>query len=487
MPESKSKSKSGILRVGNGAGFLGDNLDAPVELTRGAAAAGTPLDVLTLEYLAELTMGILAHVRSRNPDAGHVADFPELVARLAALARSEGLAIPTIVTNAGGLNPPAAARETARRLRDAGPEFADRPLAVVAGDDIAPRLAELAADGVVFEHAETGEPLDLPNRTAAEGQAWLLAANAYLGAWPIAQALDGGASIVLAGRVADASLLVGPAAARHRWRTDDWDVLARATTLGHLIECGAQATGGLWHEWAAANLDDIGQPFAEVEADGSGVVSKPAGSGGLVTPANLAEQLMYEIDDPTRYRTPDVDADFAAARLEAAGPDRVRVWGATGTPPNDRLKVSIVGRDGWTASGMLAYVGRDAEAKARAAGRIVLRRLERAGFVPDASLVECLGAGDVVPGVWRPAEPPWEVVMRVTVRDRRRAAVERFCREIAPLVVSGPPGVAGYASGRPTPRPAFRYFPTFVPRDRVRPEVEIRPARDWAPRAGDDR
>jgi len=212
------------------------------------------------------------------------------------------------------------------------------------------------------------------------------------------------------------------------------------------------------------------------------VLTKPAGTGGRVSVGTVTEQLLYEIDDPARYRTPDVDVDFTSVLLAEQGMDRVVVKGATGQPPSDRLKLVAVYRDGWTASGMLAVVGRDAEAKARAAGALILERVRRAGVALADSLVECFGAGDVAPGLIRPAAPPFEVVLRVTVRDPERAAVERFCRELAPLVTSGPPGIAGYAAGRPSPRPAFGYWPALVPRTLAesRTRVEVQTASEWA-------
>jgi hypothetical protein len=453
--------RAGVLRVANGAGFWGDNIDAPVRLVESGA-----LDVLTLEYLAELTLAILAHLRSKDPGAGFVADFPDLMGRLAPhLAGQPGL---RIVTNAGGLNAPALARRLAGVVDPA------LPVGIVTGDDILARVPEWLRQGVRLDHFETGEPID----AVADR---LVCANAYLGARPIAEALDGGARVVATGRVADASLTLGPAVAAFGWSWGDWPRLAGATVAGHLIECGAQATGGLWHRWD--EIDDfagVGYPIAEIAPDGSFVLTKPEGSGGLVAVANVAEQIVYEIGDPTAYRTPDIDVDLTSVRLTQAGPDRVGVSGSAGAPPTDMLKVSAVYRDGWTASGMMAVVGRNAEAKARAAGRIVLDRVKLGGFDLAESLVEVLGAGDVVRGCVRPGSPPFEVVLRVTVRDPRREAVGRFCKELAPLVTAGPPGLAGYASGRPEPRPAFGYWPTLVPKSMVGSTVEVRRAADWA-------
>ena len=248
--------------------------------------------------------------------------------------------------------------------------------------------------------------------------------------------------------------------------------------------------GALWHDWSALpDLAGIGYPIAELSADGSCTITKPAGTGGLVSVGTVTEQLLYEIDDPARYRTPDVDVNFTTVSITEQGRDRVACSGATGHAPSDRLKLVAVYRDGWTASGMLAVVGRDAEAKARSAGAIVLDRVRRAGVELADSLVECLGAGDVAPGVIRPAAPPFEVVLRVTVRDPDRAAVERFCRELAPLITSGPPGLAGYAAGRPSPRPAFGYWPALVLRTLAeeRTRVEVRKAAEWASSIQDSR
>ncbi len=336
------------IRIGNGAGFWGDNQDAPHLLARDGK-----LDVLTLEYLAELTLAILSYQRAKDQTAGFVSDFPNVLAGLIPiLQQQESL---RIVTNAGGLNPRSCAVACGKLLDRAGLE--EFVISIVTGDDVLERIPEWLNSGVALDHLETGESLSL----VADR---LQSANVYLGARPIADALDDGARIVLTGRVADAALTLGPAAAYHDWEWDDWDRLAGASAAGHLIECGAQVTGGLWHEWdRLPDLAGIGYPIAEVAADGSSVITKPAGTGGLVSVGTVTEQLLYEIDDPARYRTPDVDVDFTTVRLTETGQDRVAVRDATGRPPSDRLKLAIIYRDGWTSSGMLAVVGRDAEKK----------------------------------------------------------------------------------------------------------------------------
>ena len=244
---------------------------------------------------------------------------------------------------------------------------------------------------------------------------------------------------------------------------------------GHLIECGAQVTGGLWCNWQETNLTDVGYPLAEIEADGSFTLTKPEGTGGVVNRETVSEQLLYEVGDPAAYLTPDVTADFTSVTLSELGGEQVRVTGARGRPAPASYKVSIAYRDGFMASGTLLIAGPGAAAKARRCGEILLERLRRVGIEPERSHIECLGSGDSLPGVLpRPADVP-EVVLRVSVQDSRRAAVERFTKEFAPLVTSGTPGVTGYTTGRPAVREVFAYWPALVPRELVTAEVRMTP------------
>lgn len=462
------------LRIGNGAGFLGDNLDAPRQL----AEAGQ-LDYLTLEYLAELTLSILARVREKNPAAGFASDFLPVLASLhPALKQQPKLGI---VTNAGGMNPPACARAAAAALVAA--ELGRVPVAVVTGDDLLPRLTELQAAGCRFEHLDTGAPL-------SELGAPVVSANAYLGARPLVEALSQEARIVITGRVADASLTLAPAVHRFGWSWTDWPRLAAASVAGHLIECGAQCTGGFSTHWSELALGNVGYPIAELAQDGSCVITKPPGTGGRVDRATVAEQLVYEIGDPARYLTPDVAVDFTRVTLEEIGPDRVRVLGAQGQPAPETLKVSLAYRAGFTAAGQLVVYGREAVAKARACAEAVWQKLAAAGCRFEQQNVELLGAGEGVPGgpVRSPAPGdqggPSEVVLRMAVRDPRREVVERFTRELAPLITAGPAGLAGYAAGRPEVRAVFAYWPTLVPRELVPARVLVRSAAEWAADTG---
>jgi len=461
------------VRVGNGCGFWGDNVDAPILLAQDGR-----LDYLTLDYLAELTMSILAHQMQRDPQAGYATDFLDVLERLGTILKAQpGL---KVITNAGGMNPSACAAKARALLDKAG--LAERRIGIVSGDDLMPRIDTLLAEGHLLTNLDTGEPLD-------SVRSRLVSANAYLGARPVVEALRQGASIVISGRVADASLTLAPAVHELGWKWDDWDRLCAGTVAGHLIECGAQATGGLWCNWEEApDLANVGYPIAEIEEDGTLRITKPEGSGGAVNIETISEQLLYEVGDPAAYLTPDMVADFTTVTLRELGRDVVQIEGARGKPATDSYKVSCAYRDGWTASGTLLIYGQNAPAKARRCGAMVLDRLRRAGVTLQHANIETLGAGDCVPGVppqvvcsglgnsdeevaFVPAVP--EVVLRITVRDGRREAVERFTKELAPLVTSGPPGVTGYTTGRPPVREVFAYWPALIAKGVVPSEVRL--------------
>lgn len=445
------------IRIGNGCGFWGDNLDAPVRL-----AAAVELDYLTLEYLAELTMSILALQKQRDSSAGYATDFPpvlyQLATQLGQLPGGMGR-FPRVITNAGGMNPWACAEKAREALRQAG---VSRRFAVVSGDDLMPQLDELLAGGHPLANLDSGEPL-------AKIRSQVVCANAYLGAGPIVEALKQGAEIVVTGRVADASLTVAPAVFEMGWSWQDWDHLAAAIVAGHLIECGAQVTGGLWCAWReVSDWANIGYPYVDLNSDGSFEIasSNPAACG--VNRETLSEQLLYEVGDPARYLTPDVVADFTTIRIDDTGNRSMHVRGARGLAATESYKVSIAYRSGYTASGMLVVAGPDAAAKARLAGETLLRRLDHAF---ERSNVECLGAGACAPGILD--GNPAEVVLRVTVYDGRKDMVERFTKEFAPLVTSGPPGVTGYTTGRPPVREVFAYWPALLDKRAVVPRVEV--------------
>jgi hypothetical protein len=446
------------IRIGNGCGFWGDNLDAPVVL-----AERGRLDYLTLEYLAELTMSILAMQKQRDSQLGYATDFLDVLERLCPVLEKQPRL--RIITNAGGMNPKACATRARQILRKAG---LDRfRIAIVSGDDLMPNLDRLLAEGHTLTNLDSGEPLQSVRDR-------LVSANAYLGARPIVEALGQGASLVITGRVADASLTLAPCVHEFGWTWDDWDRLCVGTVAGHLIECGAQVTGGLWCNWhEAPDLANVGYPIADVEGTGLIRITKPEGTGGAVNFETVSEQLLYEVGDPAAYLTPDVVADFASVSLKESSRDVVEISGAKGKPATDSYKVSIAYRDGYSASGMLAIFGPAAETKARQCGEIILQRVRRAGYELERTSIECVGKGDVVTGVFEAPRQLMEVVLRVAVHDSRRAAVERFTKEFAPLVTSGPPGVTGYTGGRPQVREVFAYWPALIDKRAVNPAVDL--------------
>ncbi|MDB6168342.1 MAG: hypothetical protein JWM88_1206 [Verrucomicrobia bacterium] len=442
------------LKIANASGFWGDQPGAAADLV----AAAPDLDYLTLDYLAEVSLSIMAIMRAKDPHAGYARDFVEVLRSLVPFYQAGGQS--RIVTNAGGLDPVACAQACAGVLREA--KLAHLRIAVVTGDDVLPLLKENPAR---FPNLET--------QTALESvSARLVTANAYVGADPIARALAAGADLVITGRVADPSLTVGPCAFHFGWKPTDFDAIAGATIAGHLIECGTQACGGFSTDWL--DLPDnhaIGFPIVEVFADGSCVVTKPEGTGGAVTVGTVKEQLLYEIGDPGNYLSPDVTASLLGLRAEATGENRVRISGAGGRAPTDTLKVSATYRDGYKAHGMLTIFGHDAVRKARHAGEGILRRLHDRGCIFRESLVECLGTGASVRGIVSRVSDTHliETVLRVSVAADTREPVEQFVREIAPLVTSGPQGVTGYATGRPKVLPIFGYWPTLVAKSAVLP------------------
>lgn len=446
-----------VIRIGNACGFWGDSPAAPLRL----AEQAPDLDVLTLDYLAEVSMSILAKQRSRNPALGYPLDLLDVIRSLIPLWKS-GRAL-KLITNGGGLNPLACAHAAASLLREA---HCFMKIGVVTGDDVLPTLQDPALRSA-FTHLETAHPLG-----AAAGS--LITANAYLGAAPLVDALNAGAQILITGRVADPSLTVAPCIAHFGWSLDDFHRLAGVTVAGHLIECGAQVTGGISSHWLELpDNADIGYPIVEVSPDSSCVVTKPTGTGGQVSERTVKEQLLYELGDPAIYLSPDAVVSFLSLSVEDLGNDRVRVSGATGRAPTSTYKVSATYRAGWRAVGMLTIVGRDAVHKARRAGQVVLENLARSARPPAESLVECLGAGDAAAGILGKRDDLTETVLRISVRDDDKSLVERFAREIVPLVTGGPQGVTGYADGRPEVREVVGYWPTLIDRKLVHPAVQI--------------
>ncbi|HUS24044.1 MAG TPA: acyclic terpene utilization AtuA family protein [Candidatus Binatia bacterium] len=445
---------SKLIKVGCGAGFWGDSPEAPRQLVESGQ-----IDYLVLDYLAEITMSLLARARAKDAKLGYATDLPEVIAALAPQLAARKI---KVVTNAGGVNP--AACKAAIEAKLSAQDVALK-VAIVTGDDLLPQLERLREVREMF----TGE--GFPAR------AW--SANAYLGAFPIAAALGAGADIVITGRCVDSALALGPLVHEFGWRADQHDLLAAGSLAGHVIECGAQATGGISTDWRAVaeGWHDMGFPIAECRADGSFVVGKPAGTGGRVTPETVAEQIVYEIGDPGAYLLPDVSCDFRDVALKQIAPDRVEVTGARGSPPPATYKASVTWQDGFRSTATMMIGGVEAPAKARAVGEAILKRCRRLlaeRALPDfrRTDIEVLGA-----------EANWgasarvqtrEVILKLAVHHDSAAALEIFGKEFIPSATSMSQGITGFSGGRPSPVPLVRLFSCLVPKDWVAVEVDGR-------------
>src|SRR5580700_9778713 len=445
-----------MIRIANGQGFWGDWLEAPVRLVDEG-----PIDFLVLDYLAEVTMSILQKQKQEDPALGYARDFPPLIGRVAKKLRDRSI---KVVANAGGVNPTACARAVLK----AAPGL---KVAVVHGDDVFDRIDEFLGKGYEMRDMDTGQPISTIRKQ-------ILSANAYIGAFPLAEALGTGADVVIAGRSTDTALTLAPMVHRFGWRPDDWNKLAAGTIAGHIIECGAQCSGGNCQvDWQnIPDLANIGYPIVEAEPDGTFTVTKHPGTGGRINSHGVKEQLLYEIGDPRHYMTPDCVADFTTIQLADTGPDRVRGHGVRGGPRPAMLKASISYHAGWKASGTLVYSWPDALEKARVADRITRQRLEQIGLRFDEIHTEYFGVNACHGPAARPrpehADPP-EVQVRISVRGADKRAVDRFTREMIPLVLTGPPGGTGYGEGRPEVRQIVAYWPALIPRDEIHTRVEV--------------
>ena len=445
--------------VANGQGFWGDSILGPVRLVREG-----PLHYLTLDYLAEVTMSIMQKLKVRNPNAGYATDFVALLDRILPECLDRGV---KVIANAAGVNPAACLEAVGEVVKKHGRSGVR--VGVIHGDDILPRIDELISSDEPLANMESGAPLStIRDRVAS--------ANVYIGAFPLAEALAEGAQIVLAGRATDPSLVVAPLVHELGWTPGDWDRLAAGVVAGHIVECGAQCTGGNFSDWRT--VDDfvrIGYPVVEAHADGSFVVTKHEGTGGLVTVETVTSQLLYEMGDPARYINPDVVADFTSIQLEQDGENRVRVSGIKGSPATDTYKVSVSYSAGWKASGQLTISGPDAIDKANLVAEIIFGRLALDGceFSEEEKLIELVGTNVCHAGIVDAPAAPAEVVMRLGVRSPDRSKVDRFGMEIAPVITSGPPGVTGFAGGRPKATEIIAYWPALVGKDRIRTSVEV--------------
>ena len=442
-----------MIRIANGQGFWGDWLEAPVRLVEQG-----PIDYLILDYLAEVTMSILQKQKERDANLGYASDFPPLIGRLKDKLRAGNI---KVIANAGGVNPEACAKEVLKHA----PGF---KIAVVTGDDVLGRIDEFLSKGYAMRDMDTGEAIGSIRKR-------VLSANAYIGAFPLAEALATGADVVIAGRSTDTALALAPMVHAFGWGTDEWNELAAGTIAGHIVECGAQCTGGNCQvDWQnIPDMANIGYPIIEAEPDGSFVITKHAGTGGRVHSDTVKEQLLYELGDPQHYITPDCVADFTSIRLEDIGINRVRVSGIRGSERPPSLKLSISYAAGWKSTGTLVYSYPQALEKAKEANEIVRARLTNLGLTFEEIETEYFGVNACHNGVAPITAEPAEVQLRIGVRGPDRKSVDRFTRELIPLVLNGPPGATGFGEGRPAVREIVAYWPALIPREEIQTRVEV--------------
>ena len=449
------------IRVGNAQAFWGDRPSAAFELL----AQEPDIDYLTMDYLAEVSMSILALQRERDPKLGYAQDFVEVVRGLAEYWAAGGKC--RLIANAGGLNPLDCARACIAALEEAG--CRSLTVGVVSGDDVLAALRTSHSTSDDFQNLDTSVSI-------ATVRDRLVTANAYLGCEGIVRALSAGADIIVTGRVADPSMVVAPCVHEFGWAKNDWDRLAGATVAGHLLECGTHVTGGILTDWL--NVPDpvhLGFPIAEIDSDGSCIITKSDLSGGCVTPQTVKEQLIYEIGDPQKYLSPDCEVSFLNLEVNSIGINRVQVRGAQGRQRPKTLKVSATYRDGFRAAGTLTVFGPQSVKKARRCGEIVLQRLKESGHEFRDSIVECLGNAESIPvsNLTSNCESSFETVLRIAVESESKAAVEQFTKEMMPLITAGPQGTTGYAEGRPRIHGVIRYWPCLIESECCQPILDL--------------
>jgi len=448
------------VRVASGQGFWGDLLTAPIDQVRGGQ-----IDYLMLDYLAEVTMSIVQKQRQRDPNAGYARDFVSLMREILPDCVEKNI---KVLSNAGGVNVEGCAEAIKVVANELGLQGKVK-IGVVTGDDILGRLDEFAERGIEITNMETGEPLSAIRDKVQS-------ANVYLGAQPLVEALDKGAQIIVGGRLTDTGLTLAPLMHEFGWSFEDWDKVSAGTIAGHIIECGGQCSGGnCQFDWEnIPDLANIGFPIIEATSNGEFIVTKHENTGGTVSIQSIKEQLLYEMGNPHEYITPDVVADFTSINLAEDGENRVKVFGIKGNKNTDFYKVSIAYSAGWKAVGTLVYSYPQAYEKAKAADQILRKRLEKLGLKFDVILTEFVGVNAThghLAGEPSPDIP--EVQLRFGVRGQSKADVERFTKELAPLILTGPPAVTGFAGGRPKVEEIMAYFPALIPKHLIETKVEI--------------
>jgi hypothetical protein len=448
------------IRIASGQGFWGDLIDAPYhQVTKG------DIDYLVMDYLAEVTMSILQKQKNKNPELGYAKDIPELMMRILPIITEKKI---KVITNGGGVNPVSCANaviEVAKKLN-----IKNLKIGVVLGDDIKDNFDELTANGAQLKNMETDESIEVVKDK-------ILSANVYFGAFPIVEALKQGADIIITGRTTDTGLTLAPMIYEFGWDKNNYDLLSAGTVAGHILECGAQSSGGNFlGDWQSIpNMAEIGFPIAEAYPNGEIVITKHKNTGGRVSFETVAEQLLYEIGDPKSYITPDCVADFTSIKLEDLGNDRVRMYDVKGFPETEFYKVSCSYSDGYSAVASLTYSWPQALTKAKFADEILRKRLANLFLQFDEIRTEFVGYNSTHGPLAKELNEDKinEIMLRIAVRSHDYKSVERFGKEIAPLILTGPPAVTGFAGGRPKPSEVVAYWPALIPKKMVDPRIEI--------------
>ncbi len=448
------------IKIASGQGFWGDLIDAPYhQVTKG------DIDYLVMDYLAEVTMSILQKQKNKNPEFGYAKDIPELMRRILPITTAKKI---KVITNGGGVNPIACAEAVLKVAKEIG--IKNLKIGIVLGDNIKDNLEELIASGAQLKNMETDEPISIVKDK-------LLSANVYFGAFPIVEALEKGADLIITGRTTDTGLTLAPMIYEFGWKANNYDLLSAGTVAGHILECGAQSSGGNFlGDWQSIpNMAEIGFPIAEAFPNGEVIITKHPNTGGRVSFETVAEQLLYEIGDPKSYITPDCVADFTSIKLEDLGNDRVKMYDVKGFKETEFYKVSCSYSDGYSAISSLTYSWPQALTKAKVADEILRKRLANLNLQFDEIRTEFVGYNSTHGPLAVELEEDKinEIVLRIGVRSHDYKSVERFGKEIAPLILTGPPAVTGFAGGRPKPSEVVAYWPALIPKKMVEPVVEI--------------
>lgn len=448
------------IKIASGQGFWGDLIDAPYhQVTKG------DIDYLVMDYLAEVTMSILQKQKNKNPELGYAKDIPELMKKILPIIKDKNI---KVITNGGGVNPVACANAVLQAAKNLG--IINLKIGVVLGDNIKDNLDELILEGAELKNMESNEPIELVKDK-------ILSANVYFGAFPIVEALEKGADIIITGRTTDTGLTLAPMIYEFGWENTDYNLLSAGTVAGHILECGAQSSGGNFlGDWQSIpNMAEIGFPVAEAYPNGDVIITKHPNTGGRISFETVAEQLLYEIGDPKSYITPDCIADFTSIKLQDMGNDKVKVYDVKGFPETQFYKVSCSYADGFSAVSSLTYSWPQALSKAKAADEILRKRLANLNLQFDEIKTEFVGYNSTHGPLAKELDEDEinEIVLRIGVRSHDYSSVERFGKEIAPLILTGPPSVTGFAGGRPKPSEVVAYWPALIDKKFVKPIITI--------------